>query len=175
MPPSGYVPDNGVIIAIGADSIIVGWPAVTPDDGREFLQRYRIDFTIESRSTTEGRRKRQSASHLFAGPDATSVNLDPEPYSEYTIMVTAEFEADGTPFSALITAPTIIQSNEEGQSGNTFLSFSLLNLMPSLPPSLAPSEPRNLIASNESYRSVNLRWELPAITNGIISLYRVGH
>ncbi len=125
---------------IGADdNIVVGWPAVTQDGGREFLQRYRIDFTIESRSTTGRRRKRQSASPLFADPDATSVNLDPVPYSEYTVMVTAESEADGTPFSALITALTTIQSNEEGQSGNTFLSFSFLNLMPSLSPSLPPS------------------------------------
>ncbi len=137
LPPSGYVPDDTVMHEIGADNnIVVGWPAVTPEDGREFLQRYRIDFTSVPRSTSVRRRKRQSASPLFAGPDATSVTLDPVPYSEYTVMVTAEFEADGTPFTALITAPTIIQSNEEGQSGNTFLSFSLLNLMPSLPPSL---------------------------------------
>lgn len=106
---------NAAFEMVADNRTMISWPAVTGAEGREFLQGYRVDLTIIPLSSMDQKRRQTTSQSIPTLPNVTSVTIETEPLSEYTVQVFAEFDVDGVSLSSPVTAATTFGSSQEGE------------------------------------------------------------
>ena len=87
-PGMTLMPSERVTNTIVGDTLTVSWP---PAENLNYLRGYRVFFTATSLVTPSSRRRRQTTSPVNVGPDQTSTQIGFQPFSTYTVDVSAVY------------------------------------------------------------------------------------
>ena len=82
------MPSARVTNTVVGDTLTVSWP---PAEKLNYLRGYCVFFTVTSLATLSSRRCRRTTSSVNVGPDQTSTQIDFQPFSTYTVRVSAMY------------------------------------------------------------------------------------
>ena len=93
------MPNAHVTISTVGNTLTVSWPTA---EKSSFLRGYRLFFTVISLVTLSARRHRQTTSPVNVGPDQTSTQIDFQPFSTYTVNVSAVYNPPPNAIEVLV-------------------------------------------------------------------------